>query len=87
MLFRSLFSPDQTRGSSRNQRPVIFGDDILGFIWTCLRPAVPRLECATDYHVELWGHQFNKLVAYFKDPSRRSPGTVDDLYAHVLGDT
>jgi len=79
-----LFSPDQTRNSSRNQRPAIFGDDMLGFIWTCLRPAAPRRECATDYHVELWGHQFNELVGYFKDPSRRSCGTVDDLYAHLL---
>ena len=78
-----LFSPDQTRGSSRHQRPVIFGDDMLTFIWTCLRPEVPRPECATDYLVELWGHQFNDLIAYFKDPSRRSPGMVDDLYAHV----
>ena len=82
-----LFSPDQRRDSLRDQRPAIFGDDMFGFIWTCLRPAVPRPECATDYHIKLWGHQFNELIAYFKDPSRQSPGTVDDLYAYVLGDT
>jgi hypothetical protein len=81
-----LFSPDQTRDSLHNRRPAIFGDDMLGFIWKCLRPAVPRPECATDYNIELWGHQFNELIAYLKDPSRQSPGTVDDLYAYVLGD-
>jgi hypothetical protein len=34
--------------------------------------------------VELWGHQFKEIVVYFKDPSRQNPGTVDDVYAHVL---
>ena len=80
-----LFSPDQTRDSTRNTRPVIFGDDMLAFIWKCMRPAVPRPECAVDYNPELWGYHFNELVAYFKDPLRESPGTVDDLYARVLG--
>ncbi len=61
-----LFSPDQTRDASRKPRP-IFGDDMLDFIWTCPRPAVPRSECATDYHVELGGDQFNEAVAYFED--------------------
>jgi hypothetical protein len=48
-----LFSPDQTRNSYPKPRPVIFGDDMLEFVWTCLGPSAPRLACATDYHVKL----------------------------------
>jgi hypothetical protein len=78
-----LFSPDQVR-APRSTRPVIFGDDILGFMWKCFRPSKPRSECAVDYNRELWGHQFNDLVAYFKDLNRERPRTVDEVYNYVM---
>jgi len=81
-----LFSPDQTR-DPKVKRPAIYGDDMVSFIWKCLRPTIPRVGCAVDYNPQLWGHQFNALVGYFKDKTRQTPGETEDIYAAVLGHT
>ncbi len=81
-----LFAPDQRR-DSKKKGPVIYGDDMLNYSWECLHPSAPRVECAVDYDRKLWGHQFNDLVAYFKDWRRQRPGTIKDVYVTVLGDT
>jgi hypothetical protein len=74
-----LFAPDQNRPS--NGGPVIFGDDMTGYIWSCLRPQTRRQQCDTSgYDLNLWGHQFSKLVSYFKDPSREKPGPIGEIY-------
>jgi hypothetical protein len=80
----ALFAPDQTRNAKR-AGPAIYGDDIIDFIWKCLRPQTRRAECAVDYHPELWGHQFNALIAYFKDEARQDAGKISDVYAALLG--
>lgn len=81
-----LFAPDQKR-DPKNKRPVIYGDDVLDYSWKCLHPLAQRVACAVDYDRKLWGHQFNDLVAYFKDRQRHTPGTIKDVYLSVLGDT
>jgi hypothetical protein len=81
-----LFAPDHTR-ETKHRRPAIYGDDMVKFIWKCLRPTDTRVGCAVDYNRNLWGHQFNALVAYFKDWSRQAPGKVEDVYLAVLGNT
>lgn len=79
-----LFAPDHTR-DPKQTRPAIYGDDMVNFIWRCLRPTDPRVGCAVDYNPQLWGHQFNALVTHFKDKARQAPGTIADVYATVLG--
>lgn len=79
-----LFAPDQIRDANRS-RPAIYGDDMVNFIWKCLRPTSRRAGCAVDYNPELWGHQFNDLIAYFKDRARQTPGEVSHVYAALLG--
>ena len=79
-----LFAPDQNRDAKKT-RPAIYGDDMVSFIWKCLRPTSPRIGCAVDYNPELWGHQFNALIAYFKDKARQTPGEVSDVYTALLG--
>lgn len=79
-----LFAPDQNR-NAKQTRPAIYGDDMVNFIWKCFRPPSPRAGCAVDYNPELWGHQFNPLIAYFKDKARQAPGEVSNVYAALLG--
>jgi hypothetical protein len=78
-----LFAPDQKR-DAKQVRPTIYGDDMLNFTWQCLHPESPRAGCAVDYNAELWGHQFNSLVAYFKDKGRQAPGEISDVYEALL---
>lgn len=79
-----LFAPDQLRNANKS-RPSIYGDDMMNFIWQCLRPASPRIGCAVDYYPAMWGHQFNDLIAYFKDEARQTPGDVNHVCAALLG--
>ncbi len=81
-----LFAPDRTR-DLKYRRPMIYGDDMVNFIWKCLRPTSPRVGCAVDYDRKLWGHEFNALVAYFKNWTLEAPGKIEDVYTAVLGDT
>lgn len=77
-----LFSPER-----QNRRPeqawFIPGPPIFEFIWRCLHPDHVRDTCATNYGAGQWGVGLAPLVTYFKDPSRTSPGRLDDLLAHL----
>lgn len=76
-----LFAPEQTRPKADGS--LIYGDDMIQYIWECMRPDERRADCATNYNRTLWGHQFNPLVAYFKDPGRKNPGSIAELCKHV----
>lgn len=77
-----LFAPDQvrTRHSSRN---TIYGDEMLAYVWRCLRPAEKRKGCAIDYNKTLWGYSLRDLIFYFKDEQRAQVGQMQDLYDYL----
>jgi len=77
-----LFSPDQRR-TNRSRYTSIYGDDMVGFIWKRLHPAQAPSQCSVTYPKQLWGHQFNDVVAYFKDWTRTESGSIDDIYKYV----
>ncbi len=74
------FAAEQRR-ESNDTRPYIFEDDLLNFVWTCFRPEQRRPRCDVIYNYELWGLQFAEMVQHFKNPSRRCPGSIEDLYS------
>lgn len=74
-----LFVPEQRRENNET-RPYIFENDLLDFAWTCFRPEQQRQRCDVRYNYDLWGPQFAEMVRYLKDPSRSSPGGIDELY-------
>jgi len=76
-----LFAPEQTR--KENSGPLIYGNDMIQYIWECMRPEEHRVDCATNYNRTLWGYQFNPIVAYFKDPERSNAGSFAELCDYV----
>jgi hypothetical protein len=76
-----LVAPDQKRGTN-GQKPYIFGDDMISYIWECFRPKVQRQSCGVRYNWNLWGEQYTKLVTYFKDKDRRDPGDIEGIYSY-----
>lgn len=75
-----LVAPDQKRGTN-SQKPYIYGDDMISYIWECFRPEVQRQRCGVRYNWNLWGDQYIKLVKYFKDKNRIAPGDIESIYA------
>jgi hypothetical protein len=73
------FAAEQRRSSGVN-RPYIFEDDLLGFVWRCFRTEQRRQRSDVRYNYELWGPQFVQLVRYFKDASHTTHGTIQDIY-------
>jgi hypothetical protein len=76
-----LVAPDQSRSDGKN-KPYIYGDDIVAYIWKCFRPENKRESCGVIYNWNLWGEQYQKLVEYFKDQSRTTPGKIEDIYKY-----
>ena len=76
-----LVAPDQKR-PAENQKPYIYGDDMISYIWECFRPEVQRQRCGARYNWHLWGEQYIKLVKYFKDKNRAEPGDIEGVYNH-----
>lgn len=73
------FASEQERPAA-HARPYVFADDLLDFVWQCFRPEQQRPLCDDHYNYELWGPQFVTMVRYFKDPNRRTAGTMGDIY-------
>lgn len=67
------------------QAPFIHGQQVLDYIWRCLRPPTPRPACSTTYDYQLWGDPvLVRLVQYFKGRSDSNPGTVKECESAVL---
>ena len=66
-----------------NNKPYIFSDDIMEYLWACFHPEVSRLTCDVKYHCSLWGVQYQRIVEYFKDEARGSAGSIDDLCKYL----
>jgi hypothetical protein len=77
-----LFSPE-TRSRRPEQAWFIPGPPIVRYIFQCLHPDEPRDTCATNYGAAQWGVGLAPLVAYFKDPLRTTPGSLNDLLARL----
>lgn len=76
-----LVAPDQTRPNEK-EKPYIYGDDIISYVWQCFRPENKREASSVIYNWNLWGEQYQKLVEYFKDQKRTSSGRIDDIYEY-----
>ncbi len=77
-----LFSPEEN-ARRRNQAWFIHGPPMFAFIWKCLRPATPRVACATAYDFGRWGRELEPIVGYFKDVGRQEPGGLQELLDHL----
>ena len=67
----------------KNQSHFIGFEEIMNFIWQCLRPEDQRSECQTIYDFGLWGSLYEPIVRYFKDKQRQEPGTPTDLISYI----
>jgi hypothetical protein len=76
-----LVAPDQKR-AAEDQKPYIYGDDMIPYIWKCFRPEAQRQGCGVRYNWNLWGEQYIKLVKYFKDKDRKDPGDIESIYGY-----
>lgn len=76
-----FFAPDRPAPTHPNQQRYIYGDEILNYIWRCLRPQEPRLLSQTRYDYGLWG-TYEKIIRYLKFREGDNPGKMHDLYAH-----
>ena len=76
-----LVVPDQVR-PEKKPKSYIYGSDIIEYIWKCFRPENTREACCVVYNWNLWGEQYRKLVAYFKDNQRTEPGNMNNIYEH-----
>jgi hypothetical protein len=59
-----LFAPDRPE-PAKGQTKFVHGDELVNFIWACVRPEIPRQECRTRYDFGLWG-VYEPLIRYFK---------------------
>lgn len=75
-----LFAPD--RGApARNQIRYIHGQEIINYIWKCLRPEQPRPMSATRYDFGAWS-VYKDLIRYFKGLDRK-PEDLQSIYDHL----
>lgn len=73
-----LFAPDRPP-SQRGQTKFIHGEEMIDYIWLCLQPDKPRLNCETRYDFGLWsGHE--QLVRFFKTTEHK-PAEIRNVYA------
>jgi len=63
-----------------NEKKIVYGELILNYIWECFRPENQRATCSTTYPLNMWGHDLEPIVAYFKDKTKTSVGSIEDLY-------
>ena len=76
-----FFAPDRQAPTQPNQQHYIYGEEILNYIWQCLRPKEIRLLSQTRYDYGLWG-TYEKIVRYFKYKEVDNPGNIHELYAY-----
>lgn len=69
---------------TKNQPHFIGFEEIMSFIWQCLRPEEQRSECQTIYDFGLWGSLYEPIVRYFKDKQRQEHGAPEELLSYVL---
>jgi len=78
-----LFAPDR-QPSEKGQTKFIHGQELIDYVWACLRPDEARATCVTRYDFGLWG-LYEPLVRLFKD-SEHKP-TMGDVYGTLRSTT
>jgi len=76
-----IFAPDRQAPTKPNQQRYIYGEEILSYMWQCLRPQGIRPMSQTRYDYGLW-ETYEEIVRYFKYKEGDNPGNIHDLYAH-----
>ena len=76
-----FFAPDCERPKECNQPRYVFGQEMLQFIWQCLRPTEERSGCQVRYDFGLWG-PYEKIVRCFKE-AQEPFASVNELYEAV----
>ncbi|MHA2030597.1 MAG: hypothetical protein ACW99Q_14510 [Candidatus Kariarchaeaceae archaeon] len=72
-----FFAPDRPM-SSKGQTKYIYGEEIINYIWTCLRPDHPRQECETRYDFTRWG-TYEPIIRFFKKANNK-PSSIQEVY-------
>lgn len=77
-----LFSCESHRNES-DSKVWINGEDMISFIWDCLCPSTPRLDCSTLYPFMAWGFEYSDIVQFFKDRHKKKlkKPNSKDLYS------
>lgn len=78
-----LFSPE--RININNSDKFINWRELNDFIWLCLCPAEPRINCGTRYDFTAWGQGFNEIIKVYKDRQKTQNKfeTIDELYEDI----
>lgn len=71
---------------NRTQAWFVGHQEIMNFIWRCLRKEFQPDDCQREYDYGLWGPVIESIVEYFKNDDRDEPGTSDMLIRELLGD-
>lgn len=72
-----LFAPDRPP-VQQGQTKFIHGQEIIDYIWICLRPDESRPECETRYNFGLWGI-YEPIIRFFKAAEHR-PTDITEIY-------
>lgn len=67
------------KAPNRNQAWFVGYQEIMNFIWRCLRKEFQPDGCQREYDYVLWGPVIESIVDYFKSENRTEPGTPEDL--------
>lgn len=74
LVFFSIEKPHQ----NEDLEDFINGNDIIDYIWECLRPELSRSDCSTTYPYTNWNEEFEELVTWIKaQPDKPS---LEDFY-------
>jgi hypothetical protein len=72
-----LFAPDRPP-AQQGQTKFIHGQEVIDYIWMCLRPDKPRPESETRYNLGLWGI-YEPLISFFKTAEHK-PNNITEIY-------
>jgi len=72
------------REPSRNQAWFVGYQEIMIFIWRCLRKEFQPNSCQREYDNGLWGPVIESIVDYIKSETRNEPGTPEELVRALI---
>jgi hypothetical protein len=77
-----FFAPDRPEPAEQ-QGKYIHGQEMIDYIWNCLRPRKPRSRSQTRYDFGLWG-TYEEVIRFFKDRHREKPSNIQEIYQVLL---
>ncbi|MEP5759987.1 MAG: abortive infection family protein [Litoreibacter sp.] len=76
-----LCCPSST--ASNSERWLLDGLEILSYANECFNHGVRRDTCSVRYNFQQWSYPLNRIVTWLKDQGRKTPTTINELYAHL----